>query len=104
MITITRLFYHCGNFKALDISGLDFSNIQDMGGLALIGVNNIKYLNIYNTKFDEQSSFIEYFRSNYYYPNGFIVCQSEDIITDERYEYKCCNYLTNLINVNLLYI
>ena len=94
VITITRLFYHCGNFKALDISGLDFSNIQDMGGLALIGVNNIKYLNIYNTKFDEQISFIEYFKNNYYYPNGFIVCQSEDIITDERYEYKCCNYLT----------
>jgi len=91
---LSYFFNSCEGFKVLNMSGLDLGyvdNSEDFFG----GVTSIKYLDISNSQFSYRmkETIKQYFNINEDYPDGLIVCQSEQIITNARFEYKCCNYI-----------
>ena len=82
----------CNGFKALDMSGINLNSVTVSNGF-LTGVSSLIYLNIKNTELGTYmvQTLLNYFTD--YYPIDLIVCQSEDIITATKFQYKCCNFL-----------
>ena len=89
---IDYLFYMCNGFKALDMSGIKLSSVTSTNGF-LYEVSSLIYLNIKNTELGTYmaSTLSSTFTNDY--PIDLIVCQSEDIITVTKFQYKCCNFL-----------
>jgi len=125
MTCMTRMFYGCNQLKYIDLSNFDTSNVEDMNGMfdnctslefldisnfkvskvncmesMFNEVNKLKYISIYNIQYNE------YFKSNisneFHNTNYLIVCQNEDIITNENIINACCDYNNNNLKCNPL--
>ena len=91
-VNLGSFFDSCNIFIALNMSGLDLSSVENSANFFNL-VSSIKYLDISNVQLSSnmRETIVNHF--NEYYENDLIVCQSEQIITTEKFEYKCCNYM-----------
>ena len=87
---IDFMFCNCSSLEYLDISNFNFmfvGEINDMfsginNKLKYIGINNIKY---YQFVLDDLNSTINN-------QNNLMVCQKDNIITNEKVTYCCCDF------------
>ena len=94
-INLGSFFNSCNTFNVLNMSGLNLSNVGISENF-FNRVSSIKYLDISNVQLSSnmRETIINHFNDDY--ENDLIVCQSEQIITTEKFEYKCCNYILAL--------
>ena len=88
---VSNFLYSCNGLTALDMSGINLGSVIASSGF-LSEVNTLIYLNIKNTVFSSymKQALVDRFTVNY--PQNLIVCQSETILTVEKFIYKCCDF------------
>ena len=89
---MTSFFNKCNGIKAIMMSGNNFASVTASSDF-FKGITSLIYLNIYNTELGDnlKQTLINYFNDDY--GQNLIVCQSEEILTVTKFEYKCCDFL-----------
>ena len=88
---MTSFFNKCNGIKAIMMSGNNFASVTASSDF-FKGITSLIYLDIYNTQLGEKlkTTLINYFNDDY--GQNLIVCQSEEILTVTKFEYKCCAF------------
>ena len=88
---MTNFFTNCNGIKALDMSMINLASVTSSSDF-FKGITSLIYLNIYNTELGDnlKPTLINYFNDDY--GQNLIVCQSEEILTVTKFEYKCCAF------------
>ena len=89
---MTNFFTNCNGIKALDMSMINLASVTSSSDF-FKGITSLIYLNIYNTELGDnlKQTLKNYFNDDY--GQNLIVCQSEEILTVTKFEYKCCDFL-----------
>ena len=89
---MNSFFTNCNGIKALYMYGIDLASVIASSDF-FKGITSLIYLNIYNTELGDnlKQTLINYFNDDY--GQNLIVCQSEEILTVTKFEYKCCDFL-----------
>ena len=84
------IFGGCTSLEYLDISNSNFNpdKLNSFVGL-FDGMNNIKYINIYNIQNENLKKEIN---SNFNTKNELVICQSENILNNINAIYACCDF------------
>ena len=90
---ISAMLSKCSSLKVLYMSSLDLKKIKDYDNMFLHV--DLKYINLYNTKNFPKDKYIIKM-------NNLTVCQSENILTNINYQYKCCyfNITSNVCEIS----
>ena len=87
VINMDSMFSGCNELKLLDISFFNMANIKS-ANFMFNGVKSLKYINIYHL----QNSYNNITNSFLNQLEGLIVCQKENIITNENSIKSCCYF------------
>ena len=86
---ISSLLKGCTSLKAINMTNFDFKNIEQSSSL-FSDANNLKYIILNDIKnYDENKMNLA---QELNVIETLIVCQKDEIIKNENYKYKCCNY------------
>ena len=90
---IYQMLYSCNALQYLDISHFNFKNVLTYDDAFLTLTSELKYFNIYHVKNSDSIITDSYLNGI----NNLIVCQKENIITNEYVKNECCffNFETN---------
>ena len=80
---ISAMLSKCSSLKVLDISYLDLKKVKKYS--AMFMHVDLRYINLYDTKNFPKDEYIIKM-------NNLTVCQSENILNNSNYQYKCCYF------------
>ena len=88
---MTNMFYGCGSLEYLDISNFETSSSGIYTNM-FQGADIIKYISIYKAKNNEAFESSVSSSSNLNEKDELTVCQKDDIISNQKAFYECCDY------------
>ena len=88
---MTNFFTNCNGIKALNMYGINLESVISSSDF-FKGITSLIYLDIYDAVLGDnlKQTLINYFNDDY--GQNLIVCQSEEILTVTKFEYKCCDF------------
>ena len=89
---IGSMFCGCTSLEYLNLQGFKISNVEVFSYM-FYNVINLRYINIYDV--EDNNIFLNELRGQYGLNDNknLMVCQNKDLLTNAKYQYKCCEYM-----------